>query len=190
MTELHPPHSILRRSKQYLSLAGLTSSDGPDWTFATEKKLRYTLDLRQAPRQKQHTTALQVFDFLGFRKSAGMVAKEKLSQLDVTYCLTFILSESFNNSRNSHKQRPEVQPFRDHPFKTSTNFHDFWPLPYHRHSSKMLLKILMCTVTFWPSAYGDTLHSLRHADVLNGWSHKLFLYIKFIAVPEPEFKYF
>ena len=90
-----------------------------------KKKLRYTLDLRQAPRQKQHTTALQVFDFLGFRKSAGMVAKEKLSQLDVTYCLTFILSESFNNSRNSLKQRPEVQPFRDHPFKTSTNFHKF-----------------------------------------------------------------
>ena len=116
MTELHPPRSILRRSKQYLSLAGLTSSDGPDWTFAKEKKLRYTLDLRQAPRQKQHTTALQVFDFLGFRKSAGMVAKEKLSQLDVTYCLTFFLLESFNNSRSStHSFRsqnngPEVQP--------------------------------------------------------------------------------
>ena len=137
MTELHPPRSILRRSKQYLSLAGLTSSDGPDWTFATEKKLRYTLDLRQAPRQKQHTTALQVFDFLGFRKSAGMVAKEKLSQLDVTYCLTFILSESFNNSRNSLKQRPEVQPFRDHPFKTSTNFHKFLTPnpPYRRQFS-------------------------------------------------------
>ena len=30
---------------------------------------------------------------------------------------------------------------RDHPFKTSANFHDFWPLPpYHRHSSKMLMK--------------------------------------------------
>ena len=112
MPSLPPPRSILKKSRQDLSLAGLTSSDGPDWTFATEKKLRYTLDLRQAPRQKQHTTALQVFDFLGFRKSAGMVAKEKLSQLDVTYCLTFILLESFNNSRNSthsfrsQKQRP------------------------------------------------------------------------------------
>ena len=30
---------------------------------------------------------------------------------------------------------------RDHPFKKSANFHDFWPLPpYHRHSSKMLMK--------------------------------------------------
>ena len=29
----------------------------------------------------------------------------------------------------------------DHPFKTSANFHDFWPLPsYHQHSNKMLMK--------------------------------------------------
>ena len=29
----------------------------------------------------------------------------------------------------------------DHPFKTSANFHNFWPLPpYHRHYSKMLMK--------------------------------------------------
>ena len=47
----------------------------------------------------------------------------------------------------------------DHPFKTSANFHDFWPLPpYHRHSSKILMKgfLILCTVTFWPSAHGDT----------------------------------
>ena len=32
---------------------------------------------------------------------------------------------------------------RDHPFKTSANFHDFRPLPpYHRHSSKMLMKVI------------------------------------------------
>ena len=30
---------------------------------------------------------------------------------------------------------------RDHPFKTSANFHEFLPLPpYHRQSSKMLMK--------------------------------------------------
>jgi hypothetical protein len=28
----------------------------------------------------------------------------------------------------------------------------------------------LCTVTFGPSAYGDTSHPLRHADVLNEWS--------------------
>jgi hypothetical protein len=28
----------------------------------------------------------------------------------------------------------------------------------------------LCTVTFGPSAHGDTPLPLRHADVLNGWS--------------------
>ena len=33
------------------------------------------------------------------------------------------------------------EQLRDHPFKTSANFDDFWPLPpYHRHSTKMLMK--------------------------------------------------
>ena len=46
-----------------------------------------------------------------------MVAKEKLSQLDVTYCLTFILLESFNNFQEIQhihsdlkNNGPEVQP--------------------------------------------------------------------------------
>ena len=38
MPSLPPPRSILKKSRQDLSLAGLTSSDGPDWTFATEKR--------------------------------------------------------------------------------------------------------------------------------------------------------
>ena len=33
----------------------------------------------------------------------------------------------------------------------------------------------LCTVTFWPSAYGDTPSLLRHADILNGWSLNLFI---------------
>ena len=34
---------------------------------------------------------------------------------------------------------------------TSTNFHDFWPLPsYHRHSSKMLMKGIFDPYVLWP----------------------------------------
>ena len=40
---------------------------------------------------------------------------------------------------------------RDHPFKTSAIFHDFWPLPpYHRHSSKMLMKGIFDPYVLWP----------------------------------------
>ena len=59
----------------------------------------------------------------------------------------------------------------DHSFKTSANFHDFWPLPpYHRHSSKMLMKGIFDPYGLGPSAHGDTPPPLRHADVLNEWS--------------------
>ena len=41
-------------------------------------------------------------------------------------------------SRFTHQK---FLPLWDHPFKTSANFHDFWPVPpYHWHSSKMLMK--------------------------------------------------
>ena len=40
---------------------------------------------------------------------------------------------------------------RDHSFKISANFHDFWPLPpYHRHSSKMLMKGIFDPYVLWP----------------------------------------
>ena len=40
---------------------------------------------------------------------------------------------------------------RDHPFKTSANFHNVWPLPpYHRHSSKMLMKGIFYPYVLWP----------------------------------------
>ena len=40
---------------------------------------------------------------------------------------------------------------RDHSFKTSANFYDFWPLPpYHRHSSKMLMKGIFDPYVLWP----------------------------------------
>ena len=40
---------------------------------------------------------------------------------------------------------------RDHSFKTSVNFHDFWPLPpYHQHSSKMLMKGIFDPYVLWP----------------------------------------
>ena len=58
---------------------------------------------------------------------------------------------------------------RNHSCKTSANFHDFWPLPpYHRAYEGDFWSL--CTVTFGPSAHGDTPPPLRHADVLNGWS--------------------
>ena len=39
----------------------------------------------------------------------------------------------------------------DHPYKTSANFHNFWPLPpYHRHSSKMLMKGISDPYILWP----------------------------------------
>ena len=62
----------------------------------------------------------------------------------------------------------------DHPFKTSANFHDFWPLPpCHRHSSKMLMKGIFDPYVLWPFDHrqmGTPLPPLRNADVLNVWS--------------------
>ena len=51
---------------------------------------------------------------------------------------------------------------RDHPFETSANFHDFWPLP-SSVGSFLLLFI---------GKYGKFLTPppLKNADVLNGWS--------------------
>ena len=47
-----------------------------------------------------------------------------------------------------------VQVLRDHSFKTSANFHDFWPLPpYHRHFSKMLMKGIFDPYVLWPFDY-------------------------------------
>ena len=53
---------------------------------------------------------------------------------------------------------------RDHPFQTSANFHDFWPLP-PSVGSFLLLSV---------GKFGQFLTppSLRNADVLNGWSLK------------------
>ena len=65
---------------------------------------------------------------------------------------------------------PEIS-LGDHQFKTSANFHDFWPLPlaFQQNAYEGYFWSL-CTVTFWPLAHGDTPPPLRHADVLNGWS--------------------
>ena len=65
---------------------------------------------------------------------------------------------------------------RDHPLKRSASFHDFWPLPpYHRHSSKMLMKGIFDPHVLWPFdllSIGTWGHPspLRHADVLKEWS--------------------
>ena len=74
------------------------------------------------------------------------------------------------------KDQKITNNLRDHPFKTSANFHDFWPLPpgplpsaFQQNAYEGDFRSL-CTVTFWPSAHGDTPPPLRHADVLNGWS--------------------
>ena len=61
-----------------------------------------------------------------------------------------------------------IRALRDHPFKTSENFHNFWPLPpYHPHYSKMLMKGIF--ESYVPSAHVDTPTPLRHANVLNRW---------------------
>ena len=47
----------------------------------------------------------------------------------------------------------------DHPFKTSANFHNFYPYPlpsaFHQNAYEGDFWSV-CTVTFWPSAHGDT----------------------------------
>ena len=64
-----------------------------------------------------------------------------------------------------------MNTIRDHPFKTSTNVHDFWPLPssvgiFYYYPSVNL-------ANFWPLP-------LKNADVLNGWSQrKMFSHDKF-----------
>ena len=67
----------------------------------------------------------------------------------------------------------------DQSFKTSANFHDFWPLtPYHWHSSKMFMKGIFYPYVLWPFDHwpmGTPLAPLRHADILNGWSLMEFL---------------
>ena len=50
-----------------------------------------------------------------------------------------------------HAHALHLIPKRDHSFKTSAIFHDFWPLsPYHRHSSKMLMKGIFAPSVLWP----------------------------------------
>ena len=47
---------------------------------------------------------------------------------------------------------------RDHPFTTSANFHDFYtPTAFQQNAYDHEGDFLsLCTVTFWPSAHGDT----------------------------------
>ena len=59
------------------------------------------------------------------------------------------LTPFWQNRRS--RRRPAPRRIRDHPFKTSPIFHDFWPLPpYHRHSSKMLMKGIFDPYVLWP----------------------------------------
>ena len=62
---------------------------------------------------------------------------------------------------------------RDHPFKTSANFHDFWPLPPTIGiPAKCLWRgfLILVYCDLWPLAHGDTPPPPWQADVLNGWS--------------------
>ena len=50
---------------------------------------------------------------------------------------------------------------RDHPFKPSANFHDFWPLPpYLQHFSKMLMKGIFDPYVLWPFDHWHTVTPL------------------------------
>ena len=66
-----------------------------------------------------------------------------------------------------------VNKVRDHPFKTLANFAIFDPYPLPSAFQQNAYEgdfWSLCTMTFGPSAHGDTPPPLRHADVLNGWS--------------------
>ena len=69
---------------------------------------------------------------------------------------------------------------RDHPFKTSANFHDFWPLPPFAFLQNFMKEIFDPYI-LWPFDRWHMGHPspLRHADVLNGWSQRSELYYKF-----------
>ena len=73
--------------------------------------------------------------------------------------------------------RLTVSLLRDHPFKTSANFHDFWPLPplplaFQQNAYEVDFFILMYCNLLTIGTWGHP-SPLRHADVLNEWSHSL-----------------
>ena len=64
-----------------------------------------------------------------------------------------------------HFKKPTKRNFdyRDHTFKTSANFHDFWHLsPYSRQVFTTIRRQIWPIFDPFP---------LKNADVLNGWSH-------------------
>jgi hypothetical protein len=94
-----------------------------------------------------------------------------ISVLKVDYYVVLVssISNFFNNKTSlANKWMSNLDLVRDHPFKTLANFHDFWSA-FQQNAYEGDFRSL-CTVTFWPSANGDTPPALRHADVLNGWS--------------------
>ena len=95
-------------------------------------------------------------DFLGNTQS-GQISFEvafsllRLEKLPHCHSKGTFLSES-----------TDVFVLRDHPFKTSPNFHKFGPLPPYRWQFFSTICRQICQI-FDPSP-------LRHADVLNRWS--------------------
>lgn len=85
-------------------------------------------------------TAIRNFLFLGFQPLAP--GHEYLPTNPNLVCFLYAIWTKSSNC--------DIL-IRDHPFKTSANFHDFWPLPpYHRHSSKMLMKGIFDPYVLWP----------------------------------------
>ena len=63
--------------------------------------------------------------------------------------------------------------------KTLANFHDFWPIPpYHRHSSKMLMKGIFAPYVLWPFGH-------RHMGTL--LPHKICWRLKFVEDLDSNF---
>ena len=72
--------------------------------------------------------------------------------------------------RNQPKSNKSTKLWGIIPFKMSANFHNFWPLPpYHRHSSKMLMKGIKFSQVCKP------LHS-KYVYHVGGFQNRLILF--------------
>ena len=66
-------------------------------------------------------------------------------------CAKLVITIKYRSLRSKCFKESKITYLGDRPFKTLANFHNFWPLPpYHRHSSKMLMKGIFDPYVLWP----------------------------------------
>ena len=82
---------------------------------------------------------------------------------------------TFKNVLSNHRKNI----IRDHPFKTSANFHDFWPLPPCPTTISVRAKclwrgfLILMYFDLWTIGTWGHPSPPRHAEVLNEWSNSL-----------------